>query len=127
MSGKASRAELWALWRELLAELRTAMRAPKRPSVETLQVTRKYLKDNFVVSPLDDRGRADLVELQRLYLQRLVQAMHQGPVTSSLLGEVRQFLIWLGYSPNVPPQHASSATKELLDLEVPFGIDKNKH
>jgi hypothetical protein len=121
MSGKASHEQLLDLWRELLGSLVGVFKGPKRPSVEHLQVARRFLTDNGQFYAPDEASRKNVEKLQRLYLERLVEAMDAGHASPALLGETRQFLTWAGHHPNTSPGRAKSVALDILEMELPFG------
>lgn len=120
MTGRAAHSQLRDLWAALKDNLLDCLKGPKRPSAEHLGCVRKFLRDNGEMGLTDPAGRKQLSKLQRLYLERLVEAIEEGPPSSALLGEARQFLAWAGQSPDLGPRAAAHTAEQLLALEVPF-------
>lgn len=126
MSGMASHELLVELWHDLARSLRGVLKGPKRPSVEHLQVTRKFLKENGRLHPPDEASRKKLEKLRRLYLEAMVKAFERPePPTPSLLGEARQFLSGMDRYPEQPSRAEGSTAADLLAMKLPF--QPNKH
>jgi len=92
MAGPATHAELTELWRTFKDALMARLQCgPKLPSAELLACCRKFLRDSAQPVPSDEATQKDLERLQRLYLQRLVEALAQPNPSAAVLAEARQF------------------------------------
>lgn len=115
------------LWQALLDALRQSFtKTPKRPSVEMLAVTRRWLRDNSTYCP-DDASRRKLEQLYRLYCSRLVEAMEGDQVNAATLAEARKFLEWQGLRADIPKHQAVQVAKQLSTGALPFTNPLRKH
>lgn len=121
--GKATLAELQALWRLLLSTLRLRLSPKaKAPSAEMLQAARRFLKDNRQGCP-DEACRKQLEALYRAYLRALSDAMEATADSppAALLAEARAFLAWHGVG-DIPGTAAGKAADQFLSADVPFKV-----
>jgi hypothetical protein len=113
------------LWHGLLAALNDLLKDPKRPGVELLAVTRRFLSDNQQVSPgADDRKK--LEQLHRLYSKKLAEALAAERVPASMLAEGRKWLELHGVKADVPAAVAAQVAKRLADGSLPFSPPPTK-
>lgn len=119
--GRASPELLAELWRCLLEELLEKVKAPRAPSVELLQVARKFLRDNGSAVP-DAAARKDLEVLYRLYSKALHDALTSPTPSAGVRSEARQWLQFHGIRLDLPGAQVAAVAKKLGELDVPFTI-----
>jgi hypothetical protein len=117
--GRATIAMLQELWRLLLVGLLEDIERPKRPSVELLQVARKFLRDNACGIP-DEAARKDLEVLYRLYSKSLHEALTGPTPRAGVLAEARHWLVYHGIRADLPGAQVAAVAKKLGDLDLPF-------
>lgn len=109
------------LHRMLTIELSRRLAEPGA-SAETLQVARKFLRDNGMLGAyLDDSDRRRLSRIYRLLVQRLRDAVTADQPAAAVLGEVRQFLRSQGIDKDLGGAISQAQALAALDLtSIPF-------
>lgn len=94
--GKATRAEMAALWSSCLSQLLERVKAPK-VTAEILTVSRAFLKDSSYTNPkVNSRGNQRLLEqLDCLYREKLMAGLADGIPSVGLLTEARMYRLEL--------------------------------
>ncbi len=120
MSGRVdNRPLLVHLWQSVLTCLVESFNGTKRPPVEMLAVTRRFLRDNGQGCP-DEATRAQLERLFKTYCNKVAEAMQAETPTAATLAECRKLLEMQGIRVDLPKAQALSAAKALGSLDLPF-------
>lgn len=117
-----NRPQLEQLWASLAAFLQDSFKTPKRPSVEMLAVTRRFLRENKQ-GATNGKDRKQLEQLCTLYSLRLAEALAAEHVTASMLAEGRKWLELHGIRVDLSTAEAAQVAKKLGDGSLPFTHD----
>jgi pyruvoyl-dependent arginine decarboxylase (PvlArgDC) len=115
----ASRAELEALWHQVLAAIQATITKAKRPPLEMVSVGRQFLRDNSQGCP-SEADRKALEKLHRAYAKRMAEAMQANHIPASMMAECRKWLEYHGVRADIPTAVARQVAQKLADGSLPF-------